>query len=445
MIDRRARPPVRLLALSLPTLLFAGYDLARRSFLAPYLSGDLGLPIGTVGWLVMLANFASIPAEVLAGALGDRGSARIGRRAPWMLGGTVLIILAGGALLLSNGAAGVPFLALALVGLVVGWAICNVTHGAWALEATAGAARVQIFGLRTLFGLAGGVAFSLLAMLQAGRAPSSFVAMLLAILVGAPLAHALLIARAPDRPAMPHRWHRAALIEPVRLLFANRPNRLLAALFALNGAHTAITGTGYLYVVGFALALPGWGATGIFVQTLCAAIGVVATLRLGTRIPPARLLRIILWANLLLGAALIAVPPERPAILMLWSALFGLVSAIDFMALRVLLGARLDADTGANADTTRAAAYYAGFHVPFNLCGALGAGLLFAGYHAAGFDPRAPRGAEHAFLAVQLLPALAAILLMAISLWILRISAATRARPALERPPKCLAGLSEKN
>lgn len=421
MIDRNHPSAPQLLALSLPTWVFAGYDLARRSFLAAYLSYDLGLPIGVVGWLVMLAGLASIPAELVAGALCDRGSRRLGARVLWMSCGTALLVAGGVALLLLGHSSSVLLIAAALVALVVGWAVCNVTHGAWALEATTNApARARIFGLRSLAGILGGVAFSLLAVVQAGRALSPFAAIVLAVSIGAPLAHALLIALVPDRAAAPARWRRGMLLEPVRLLFANRGNRRLAALFALNGAHTAITGTGYLYLVRNALALPGWGATGILVQAICAAIGIGAAVAFGARWPAERTLRAICGINLLLAVALIAVRPGQPALLMAWTAAFGLVSAIDFMALRVMLGTRLDLAARAGATPAPAAAYYAGFHLPFNLCGAIAAGLLLLGYRLAGFDPALAHGTEQSFYAVQLVPAICAAALMAASLALLR-------------------------
>lgn len=410
----------------MPTWVFAGYDLARRTYLAAYLSYDLGLPIAVVGWLVILAGLAAIPAEMIAGALCDRGPGRLGPRVSWLLCGTALLV-AGGVVLLCLDRTSSPLLvALALVALVVGWAICNVTHGAWALEATRdGAGRARVFGLRSLAGILGAVAFSLIGALHIGHW-SPFAAILLVVSIGAPLAHAGLILLVPDRAPLAMARHRGTLLEPVRLLFANRENSRLAALFALNGAHTAVTGTAYLYLVSDALALPGWGPTGVLVQSVCAAIGIAVAIACGPRVPPALTLQAVFWVNLLLALALIALPAGRPAALMLWTALFGLVSAVDFMTLRLLLGERLDLAAHTGDRNARAAAHYAGFHLPFNLCGALATALLFAGYRLFGFDPATPHGTEHPYLAGQLMPALCAVLLMMASIrivWSRRIRA----------------------
>ena len=416
-LTKRSTPSgIQLLALSVPTWVFAGYDLARRTFLAAYLSYDLGLPIAVVGWLVILAGLAAIPAEMIAGALCDRGPGRFGPRVSWMLSGTALLVVGGVMMLCLDRTSSRPPVAIALVALVVGWAICNVTHGAWALEATRdGAGRARVFGLRSLAGILGAVAFSLIGALHVGHW-SPFAAILLVVSVGAPLAHAGLILLVPDRAPLARARHRGTLLEPVRLLFANRENRRLAALFALNGAHTAVTGTAYLYLVGDALALPGWGPPGVLVQSACAAIGIGVAIAFGTRVPPARTLHAVFRVNLLLALALIALPAGRPAVLILWTALFGLVSAVDFMALRLLLGERLDLAARTGDMNARAAAHYAGFHLPFNLCGALATGLLFAGYRLLGFDPATSHGTEHSYLAAQLMPTACAALLMATSI-----------------------------
>ena len=129
------------------------------------------------------------------------------------------------------------------------------------------------------------------------------------------------------------------------------------------------------------------------------------------------LLRLTLWANLVLALALPMLPAGSPAALMLWTIPFGLTSAIDFMALRMLLGARLDAADAPSGK--RAAAHYAGFHLPFNLCGAAASGLLFTGYRTLGFDPRAMPAPEQTFAPVLLAPSLAAALITLASLRIL--------------------------
>lgn len=428
-MDRR-KPPGRTLtaaqrlALALPTFVFAGYDLARRSFLPMFLSNDLKLPIAAVGWLVALAGFAAIPAELLTGTFGDHGLSRWGRRSQWMVLGTLLIGAGGTGLLLagrawSNGAAG-----WSIVALVIGWALCNVTHGAWALEVGADTeARSQIFGLRSLFGIAGGMAFAGLPLLPVGMAGPPFRAILTAVVGGAVVTHLWLVARVPDAAPVRSRWRWARVGEPLRLLVRNRPNRQLAALFALNGAHTAITTAGYLYLVEFGFGLPAWGPTGVLVQALCAAIGIAGALRWAAGWGAARLLRGVLWANLVLAVALPLLPAHRPWPLLVWSGIFGLFSAVDFMALRVLLGDRLDRyrDTAEDAAAAAAAAasHYAGFHLPFNLCAAAAGGLLLAGYRWLGFEPALRQPTEQLFFSLILLPAIGSAILMIASLYLI--------------------------
>jgi Na+/melibiose symporter-like transporter len=440
VIDRSQPSIAQLFALSLPTWVFAGYTLARHSFLAAYLSYDLGLSIGVVSWLVTLSGLASIPAEIIAGAMCDRGPRWLGPRVTWMLCGTLLLVAgSGGLLLLDRGSGGPVQIALALVALVVGWAFCNVTHGAWALEVTSnGAGRTRVFGLRSLAGIIGGVTFSLIGVVQVGHGWSPFTTIVLAVAIGAPLAHAGLIATLPDRAPATGQWRRSLIVEPLRLLFANRENRRLATLFALNGMHSAIMGTAYLYLVRNALSLPGWGETGLLLQAVCAAIGMAVAITFGARLPATTTLRAISLVKLLLGSALLLMPGDQPSLLMLWTALLGLVSAVDFMALRVLLGERLDASS--QTAPARAAAYYAGFHLPYNLCAALATGALLLAYWLFGFDPVKAHGTEQSYFAAQLLPALSTASLMIFSLRLLYLpSAIDRDTPAQRGCPRLIA------
>ncbi|MBL7373683.1 hypothetical protein INQ23_30650, partial [Escherichia coli] len=75
----------------------------------------------------------------------------------WMMLGTALILIGTAMLLARGSAASIAAIVLALMVLVIGWAFCNVTHGAWALEAARESRiRGRIFGTRTLFGILGG-------------------------------------------------------------------------------------------------------------------------------------------------------------------------------------------------------------------------------------------------------------------------------------------------
>ncbi|MEI6486491.1 MAG: MFS transporter [Sphingomonadales bacterium] len=432
MIKRSTLSVPQMVALAVPTLVFAGYDLARRNYLAVYLTDDLKLSVDAVGWLILIVNLASIPAELLAGAFGDHGMQAFGRRRQWMVLGTLLV--AAGVMALEARGSAWPGLVTggALVALVVGWALSNVTHGAWALEATGDAVqRARVFGWRSVVGIAGSIGFSALAAAPLGLARSPFLAILLPVAIGACVTHALLIAIVDDRRPVAGGWSAGLLAQPLRLLIADAPNRRLAALFALNGAHTALTATCYQYVVRHGLGLPGWGPTGLLVQSVCAAIGMLLVVRLGGRLSAAGLLRFVLWTNLVLGLALLAVPVRDPAALLVWSGLSGLFSMADFMALRLLLGERIDARARAGTDSL-AAAHYAGFHLPFNLCAALAAGALFLGFWLFGFDPNAAPAPARAFAPVMLVPSLAGAVLMLLSL---RIVDRVAAGSALALPP----------
>lgn len=73
-------------------------------YLPFFYSRDLGLDITDIGLLLMLARISDVVTDPLIGALSDRTRSRLGRRRPWMLAGTPLMMLAAYQLFAPSGA-----------------------------------------------------------------------------------------------------------------------------------------------------------------------------------------------------------------------------------------------------------------------------------------------------------------------------------------------------
>lgn len=90
-------PPGRaeLLALSLPSFVFSGYELARKSYLPVLLSGAAGLDLAQTGLILTIVHGWSILVEVLFGMICDMAPDPRWRRSFWVATGTVLQLLGG--------------------------------------------------------------------------------------------------------------------------------------------------------------------------------------------------------------------------------------------------------------------------------------------------------------------------------------------------------------
>ncbi|MDE2561730.1 MAG: MFS transporter [Sphingomonadales bacterium] len=381
----------QLAGLSLPSLAFAGYDVARKSYLPLFLNRDFGLDLGVVAWIVLALGCLSIALEAGFGLICDRTPVSWGLRRFWLTVGTGLL-LAAGSVTLMGVAWGNPALMLAGFACVIAaWIVCNVTHGGWALEVSRGAMeRARVFGNRALAGLAGITVFTAFAALvEGGTLPFTripLIALLTASVILATVTHALLLWQLPDPDRSRGHAERSSLLAPVRLLVADREGWRLAALFAVVGGHAGVIGAGILFVVEFGLGLPGWGSTVLSVESASCAAGILMTTAFAVgRFAPLQILRWVFLANCLTAVALLAMPPQQPAAVLTWSAIAGLVAGVDFMVLRIELGRNLDKAAKPTPQPGPGASLrYAAFHLPFNICAALSAAALLTAFRLAG-------------------------------------------------------------
>lgn len=385
--EDRAPDGAEMLALSLPSFIFSGYELARKTYLPVLLVGAAGLGIGSAGLILTIVGGWSVVVEVLFGMVCDLAPHPRWRRSVWVAGGTALQG-AGGAILWFAPLAGRSVLVwlLGLLPLASGWVMANLAHGAWALERVNGViGRGRVFGARAQASMAGSIAFALaLLWRDGGHRPidgrlDDFYLILALTLAGAPLVHGWLIWRVRERVgALPARLGWAGVLRPFRVCIASLANRWLAVLFFLVGGHMAVIGSSFLFIARDRMGLPEWGTPGVLMQALAALVSTGLAPGLLRRLSPLRLLACVFAINLALALALPWLPVGQVATFMAWSAGTGATMAVDFMLLRVVLGQRLDREVGSAGDAP-AAAFYAGFHLPLNIGIMVGTALLFRG------------------------------------------------------------------
>lgn len=425
--------PGQLAALSLPTLAFAGYDLARKSYLPLFLSRDLALDLGIVAWIMLALGCLSIALEAAFGLLSDRTPVAWGLRRFWLAAGTGTLLASVTVALLGIawGDAGLMLTGFACV--IAAWIVCNVTHGGWALEVSRGAVeRARVFGNRTMAGLAGIALFTAFAALVESRevpfAHTPFAALLATSTTLAALTHVVLLWRLPDPGKLRGPSAHPSLLAPVRLLVANRDGWRLAALFAVVGSHAGTVSAGMLFVVEYGLGLPGWGSTVLTVQAVSCAAGILLTTAFAvSRFAPLRILRWVFVANCLTAATLLMLPPWQPAPLLLWSVIAGLAVGVDFMVLRMELGRKLDhAAEPATGSGPGASLHYAAFHLPFNICAALSTAALLGAFRWAGTAAGSTEKVAQSSYALVVIFAVGTLIPVLIGLQILRQSSPNR-------------------
>jgi len=118
-------------AVGLP-LAVIGYPLA--IWIPAHYSGGLGISLATVGTILMLARLTDVVTDPLVGELSDRFRSRIGRRKPWLIAGTPVMMLGVYNLFVPPDGVGLIYFLVWLTVFFLGATMIALPHRAWGAE-----------------------------------------------------------------------------------------------------------------------------------------------------------------------------------------------------------------------------------------------------------------------------------------------------------------------
>ncbi|MEZ5596847.1 MAG: MFS transporter [Pseudomonadales bacterium] len=140
-------------SLGLP-LAVIGYPLS--IWIPAHYSGGLGISLATVGTILMLARFGDVITDPLMGELSDRWRTRFGRRKPWIIVGSVAMLLGVWFLFMPAPGIGIGYFLLWLTVFFLGSTMIALPHRAWAAElSTDYHQRSRVTAARELYVLVG--------------------------------------------------------------------------------------------------------------------------------------------------------------------------------------------------------------------------------------------------------------------------------------------------
>lgn len=289
----------------------------------------LGLPLASVGAVLLASRLADAVSDPLIGWLSDRSAARHGHRKLGIIIALPCLALGFGGLLAPPAGAGLLWLA-GLPGLVtLGYSLASISYHAWGAEAgTTPADRARLVAAREGFGLVGVVLAAALPNLLAegGEAERGLAQLtwLFLPLLGAMAAWTLLRSPAGSpEPSAP------ALSAGLAGALAHRPFARLLGVFALNGIAAAIPSVTVLFFIADVLQAEA-AAGGFLVLYFLAAAG---SLPLWLRVA-ARLGKSAAW---LVGMAVAAG-------VFIWASGLGSGEVVSYGVICVLAGVALGAD-----------------------------------------------------------------------------------------------------
>lgn len=250
-------------------------------YLAPFYSGELGLPLSALGAAMIAARLTDVLTDPLMGAISDRVRTPFGRRRIWLLPGAALLIASVWLLFRPPSTVDIVYFVFWVSMAYLGFTIVQVPHSAWGGELSKDYfERTRIMSIRqtfTLIGLIGATALPAIVLSQKSASAGDVLAalsVLMAVLL--PVCASIAFLYAPD----PKSNSTEPFVSPWRaakIAIRNRPFCIIVVtLFLGYVAETfrititlffardvvGVQNIGLIYVSYFAiglLAVPFWG------------------------------------------------------------------------------------------------------------------------------------------------------------------------------------------
>lgn len=248
-------PLLQLVMYALPSITLQFLFVPMTALLPAFYARELSMSLATVGGVLLASRMADLVLDPLIGRLSDGTRTRWGRRKPWMVAGTPVLML--GAVLLfmplNFGLSPPWYLLVASMVIYLGGSMLGLAYSAWGAEVVSSYhGRSKVAGMREAFGVFGIVLAASVPAVTAlyGHAVDRFTMGVLGwmIIIITPLTVGLAIRLVPE-PAIVERapidWRRQLLG-----LWANKPFRVLCIAFiVMNLGSSVATSTLVFFIV----------------------------------------------------------------------------------------------------------------------------------------------------------------------------------------------------
>ncbi|MEC4750163.1 MFS transporter [Methylomicrobium sp. Wu6] len=273
----------------LPHLTDAVMTLPMALFIPAFYAGEMGLPLAGVGAMISISRIFDVLIDPVIGTLSDRWHSRWGRRKPWLVVGTPIIMLATWMLFVPPADVSLLYLMIWASLLSIGYSLFDLPYKAWGAElSTDYRERSRIAAWREGFGAAGQFLFLavLIVMGIAGHKGGSneMRAIALMVIVSLPPLVAITLWRVPER--LPERLTGEVLIgwSAMISLFKNRAFLRTVLAIILFGAGLMIQATLHKLVLTHVIGRPELFAPLILGETVASLAAMPLWLKLSDRI-----------------------------------------------------------------------------------------------------------------------------------------------------------------
>lgn len=383
-----------LVAYGAATLPLAISGLPLAIYIPPFYAQELGLDLTTVGVVLMLARVADVIIDPITGILSDRLSTRIGRRRPWVLVGTPIMMIGTWKLFVPPPNPSAWYLLGWVFVLYLGWSFLAIPYGAWGAElSTSYHERSRITGVREAFTVVGLIVAGVvpvIAGIAAGLAPGMR-ALAVTTVVLLPIVMLLLLVLVPESPAWAPPATLRTIGQGIAVVWRNQPFRRLLATSMVGGLAGSINATLAVLFFVHVVRIGAFAQGMILVYFVAGILALPFWLWLSRRTSKHRALCYAgLW-----GCSWFLLAPFLPAEQVLPVLVLNLMTGA-VMAVPPTLGGSMAADVidldMFESGWGRAALFIALWSMGTKITIALGVGIAFPLLALFGFDPRGTNG-----------------------------------------------------
>jgi Na+/melibiose symporter-like transporter len=240
----------------------AALNLPLFVYLPTFYADELGVPLATVGLILLAARLLDVISDPLFGELSDRTQSRLGRRIPWLLGSAPILLIASFMLFVPPDGAGALHLMIWSVAAYLGWTAMILSYSAIGAEITGDYhERTRLTTAREGFVVCGIMLAAAIPILMGAKPGEGAVleAIYWSMALSLPI---LLMVMLVSLPA--HRQtneQEIGFIDGLRIAFRNRPFTRLISAYFLNGIANGLPATLFLLFAEHRLGAPEWSGT----------------------------------------------------------------------------------------------------------------------------------------------------------------------------------------
>ncbi len=380
---------------SFPAMPLAGFLQSKYILLMPLYAITMGLDAKAIAGIFFTTKMFDVVTDPVFGILSDRYETPWGRRRPWLVLGTAILVLAIYMLFIPTGQVGSGYLFGWLVVVYIGWTLTTVSHTAWALELSSDYdQRTDITGWLQVAAMIGMMSVALMpALMEQFGTPThadkvAAVGWMLVVLLPIAVFVCLRSLPEPTSPPPTHIGFRRALA----IVAGNWALlRLLAANAAITAAYAVVQSL-FVFFVTYTLMLGDRTGFTLFFLMIGGMVFIPVWVKLAQHFTKHATMQLAVLYGMVVPALMFFLPPGQLWLTALAFLFVGAITSAHEMLPRTMMADVCDHDQAASG-SERMGLYYA----LLQLSSKLAAGLMASGIYMAlswiGFDPDA--GAEN--------------------------------------------------